>query len=1439
MKNKNIIKILITLNILIIFSMSIYSATYDQFENNIPNKILEYTQNFGTLASDNTFVNISKNECADDARVTLIPSPIEAENASADIVLVTDLSKTMKICMEGEGLEECDEPGDPIYWGSLCNLTHIDYISEPSECNCSEYDELGICRIDPHFTNGTFNIMPMNHNLDVGCFNDTNYDFTCSNPFHIGVISEYIINYAWRNNSCLDWRRVNPIDPNNQRYTQSWIYDYQSCSNPGDIETGMTNETCYNKEDFCLFPAVDGPLIYHDELKFECDTDAGEIFLNDITTQQDYDPPCPDGWTQTGLTGDLVNCDGSRTRINSPTDDICTGTYETSRYGVYFDEDEWILMPDTCENNGINNSDPYETRVSNTCVASDVCDPTTQTEDGTDDVCITQEEECESGDTQTITYDTSGFSPEDDPDDCLSPGVWTGDTFAGENCIDIDSDDFTSCSDPRPIDDGLWTDTYDTIETCPDGYDTTENEDWQLSSTCTGMLYLGDPDDDISTGTDCQWMDSCDSARPQNTDTEYRSTTQSTPCTIGDQTEIWDNEGWYLESDGCPTDYSPTGSTRNNLVTTWEEDSCQTGQTPTDENRLVNCQYQTSCSAPLDTFNELYDYENCEAQWDCGTQSDQGTIDVEDQNWRNTCDSGRSHEIRANSTSRFLVTSESACSSPNFFNNEQLLENERLLPSIPGDPTIYCKPILPHEEQYTCYDIRYECFLPEYRCIDEMQNCCDELLGCCEYEVECEEMVPEIECGELTYQCSRDMDLCCNNEYRCVDYTCTNEYNTCCNELYECGEPEYECCHEGLNCCFNEVHCGRWFDWCCETEVECEAYGENCSIPTEQCCYEEKECLINEYYCEQPVDNCCDSSCENDTTSNFPLDYTPATNFGCPAVTSLNEGGFTNTSFPNKYNSCLDSDGNETFYCELIEGREGSCDEYTCTIVREKLAKFLDKDFVLNVTDEDNENIKIALISYDTTANVDQSLTHNTTKLINKIDNYQASSEQNSKTCISCALRSAIDQLLDHGSPLASKSIVLMTDGVANRLLDGTDLIPSEYYLARNEIKNIACNETDLTSAEQNQIRIYTIAFGEDASDIETLQNISACTNGTFYQSSDSEGLKAIYEDIQGRINESNPIPRIDINNDNTFDFDMDETQLQTPITWDNSACGSSEASCGPLSTVLNYGLSYCNNDNGVDECNIDWNVSSLTPGNLTLNSLHINTFVFSTGPQIVYDSQIEDAYTIDCEDFINNGDCGNGDFDPDTEQCDDGCNEGDPNICDDADSNNGDGCSQYCTIENINPGPNPENCERFPINIHENQRYLFNANLYVDDLDDADYDLTWTWNQITNTKFTIKLDTYQPYNIIELLPENTWNGWEEVNFTVTDDDGQYDIACINFTVAPVPDYDVTKINTTRLLISKGKMITGYNENVAGEIQSWGPYLVTIKVWEKDTRKND
>jgi hypothetical protein len=87
-------------------------------------------------------------------------------------------------------------------------------------------------------------------------------------------------------------------------------------------------------------------------------------------------------------------------------------------------------------------------------------------------------------------------------------------------------------------------------------------------------------------------------------------------------------------------------------------------------------------------------------------------------------------------------------------------------------------------------------------------------------------------------------------------------------------------------------------------------------------------------------------------------------------------------------------------------------------------------------------------------------------------------------------------------------------------------------------------------------------------------------------------------------------------------------------------------------------------------------------------------------------------------------------------------------------------------------------------------------------------------------------------YNAVGVSVPADWTGSEIVDFTSTNKVGDTVQMKINFTVINTPDYGMTG-QQTRLLVSKGLLVSDYYlDSLTGNLDVWGPYDITVKVWE-------
>jgi hypothetical protein len=148
-------------------------------------------------------------------------------------------------------------------------------------------------------------------------------------------------------------------------------------------------------------------------------------------------------------------------------------------------------------------------------------------------------------------------------------------------------------------------------------------------------------------------------------------------------------------------------------------------------------------------------------------------------------------------------------------------------------------------------------------------------------------------------------------------------------------------------------------------------------------------------------------------------------------------------------------------------------------------------------------------------ARIDRHLTTDSTALNTTIGNYGA----NGGTCIGCGLNAALSELKTKGYPGHNKTIVIMSDGIANMAPVNSTFplkayLPSDYDGTSSTIAKTAAINIASTIKDQD-IKIYTIAFGSDA-DTTTLASIAS--PGCSYSASDGTTLATVYQTIYGKV---------------------------------------------------------------------------------------------------------------------------------------------------------------------------------------------------------------------------------------------------------------------------------------------------------------------------------
>lgn len=166
------------------------------------------------------------------------------------------------------------------------------------------------------------------------------------------------------------------------------------------------------------------------------------------------------------------------------------------------------------------------------------------------------------------------------------------------------------------------------------------------------------------------------------------------------------------------------------------------------------------------------------------------------------------------------------------------------------------------------------------------------------------------------------------------------------------------------------------------------------------------------------------------------------------------------------------------------------------------LAKQANNAFVDSILS--NPLDRVGLVGYSTTVDNDDchDLSNNNISLKSKVNEWVAGGY----TCICCGINEAVDRLVSDSPEENFRSLVIMSDGVANRQCtqQGTGDATQDAIQA-------ACDAYD-----NYDIKVYAVGFGSDA-DETTLQSIASCGHGNYYYG-DIDDLIQIYEEIADDI---------------------------------------------------------------------------------------------------------------------------------------------------------------------------------------------------------------------------------------------------------------------------------------------------------------------------------
>jgi hypothetical protein len=170
-----------------------------------------------------------------------------------------------------------------------------------------------------------------------------------------------------------------------------------------------------------------------------------------------------------------------------------------------------------------------------------------------------------------------------------------------------------------------------------------------------------------------------------------------------------------------------------------------------------------------------------------------------------------------------------------------------------------------------------------------------------------------------------------------------------------------------------------------------------------------------------------------------------------------------------------------------LNGWNSSCGTQKLAVARD-----VDKIFVNTVLNASGNKIGLIAYSSNNYAHPDSiwwkhDLSEDNLSLRNQIDSYSPQSA----TCISCGILNATRILVTQGIPGRFKGMLVMTDGLANLLINKTSTGNGYTFLAGMEATNKSCEARNAT----NNITVFAVGFGNDT-DIEQVKRM-ACWNCT------------------------------------------------------------------------------------------------------------------------------------------------------------------------------------------------------------------------------------------------------------------------------------------------------------------------------------------------------
>lgn len=163
-------------------------------------------------------------------------------------------------------------------------------------------------------------------------------------------------------------------------------------------------------------------------------------------------------------------------------------------------------------------------------------------------------------------------------------------------------------------------------------------------------------------------------------------------------------------------------------------------------------------------------------------------------------------------------------------------------------------------------------------------------------------------------------------------------------------------------------------------------------------------------------------------------------------------------------------------------------------------AKNSARNFIDVVSQQESTN-RVGLVTYATTATLQNTLTQDYTAVKNKVSGLSA----NGYTCIECGIKKANADIQTNGRQNVKKVVVLLTDGIAN-VVEGNQNQTDENLAEQKAL------QAALSGHAANGTVFFVIGFGSDVNH-DFLKQLATQTGGKYYFPAPSE-LNGVYQEI-------------------------------------------------------------------------------------------------------------------------------------------------------------------------------------------------------------------------------------------------------------------------------------------------------------------------------------